>query len=367
MSFTETKLLRHPTVEKAYALVTAHLAEQAASQTQASEVYGELSDAPAADVAAALLFRNTAIHDAKKVNPAVARLADVALREGYDGQDPLADNTAHADIALAVSIVMARDVEEEIIHSAFYVFRSMQHRIGRLDARVAEAAAISSNPRLVSAAQEAIVAMQVSQTRRIDKARADSVFEKSGLPAHPLIEKVYNAERYHDFQVKPHVMPLSFELAAARILVETLDKVEPEMLAAALLNQVFGPRAARIGYLYGARVAKLQNETAPQMDGPSTENIIVKGAADIRAAFGIVALQSWMGDCARVTPEHREEVLCDIEEKAKQFRVLIKAGQLSPAMARRLETEAAAAEALVHAPQNTAIRKPGTPRPLIGW
>jgi hypothetical protein len=134
-----------------------------------------------------------------------------------------------------------------------------------------------------------------------------------------------------------------------------------------LLNQVFGARAERVEYLYGARVAELFNETAPRLAAPSAPDLTVRGAADIRAAFGIVALRGWVAECKRASKDRREELLYDIEKAAKSMRDLIGGGYVAPAMARRLDTEASAAEAVVHAPENTAIRKPGSPRPVYGW
>ncbi len=374
MSFEKTKLLRHPTVEKAYESVKAAVGlghSDVKVAVRAAEVYSTKADKPKAEVAAALLFVCHAYPQVvDTLGPRVKSLTNFAIQmAGYHSVVQAKNgNVDQADIILAQLVVAAQEIEKEIKKSAFYMFDTMQSRIKRLNLMADFAVRAGGDAALAKAAQNALIMLDIAQSQRIDKVRCDSAFAKSGLPAHPLVEKVYEAERYHDFKVNPHVAPLSLEIEMVRILMAEVDHLEPAVIAATLLNQCFGPRAERIEHLYGPRVAELHAASAPRLGLPALDpDWVVKGAADIRAAGMIVATHSWRDECQRTPKKQREEVLCDIEAGARKLRALVTEGQLSPRMARRVETEALAAEAVVHAPENTAMRKPGTPKPQRGW
>lgn len=372
MSFAKTVLLRHPLVEQAYASVAAAVdmrSREVKEAVAAAEVYSAKAADAKPEVVAALLFNCYAYpHVVDTLGDTVKDLTDFALQmaDQYKVVNTQG-NATHADIVLAQVAVQSKVLHKEISKSAFYVFAPMQKRLMTLRVTMEIAALDSASPALVTAAQDAFTKAAMAQTQRIENARQASVFAATGLPKHPLVERVYADVRREKFKVNPHVAPLSYELGAVKILLAEVDHVDPEMIAATLLNQCFRSTPEMLKD-YGSRVAELHAVTAPLASAPTPADYIgVDGAADILAALRTLVLEDRIATFAKTTRAYKEDALYDLEMFMASARRLISTGEVSPRLATRLSTAASTAQNLVHAPENMAIRKPGSPRPSAGW
>lgn len=368
MSFEKSGLMQDALVQSAYMLLQQTIGlrhADARAALKASQLYAAKAKSPKAAVAAALLFNNHAFPAVEKLGPTVEAYAEFAIEmAGLERNLRANGNADHADIILAQAIVAADAEKKEIASGAtFYIYDVKQRLMRRLDDMIAAAAADSQSPALVTAAQTAAVAMRQQQEARVDKVARDSLFAKTGLPAHPLVEKAYNDARAHDLKACPHVAPMGLELGAARVLLAEVSQVEPDVLAALLLNQTHR-KPAEIEKAYGPRVAEIYAATAPLLKSGTT---YAAGADDVTAAIRVVVTESWLENLKRTPKSSREDRLYDLERAAESSRRLLARNHLSAGLAKRLAAAAAAAEAAVHAPENTAIRKPGSPRPDYGW
>lgn len=368
MSFEKSGLMQDALVQSAYMLLQQTIGlrhADARAALKASQLYAAKAKSPKAAVAAALLFNNHAYPAVEKLGPAVEAYAAFAIEmAGLERAVRPQGNADHADIVLAQAIVAADAEKKEIASgTSFYIYDVKQRLMRRLDDMIAAAAAESQSPALVAAAQAAAVALRQQQEARVAKVARDSLFAKSGLPAHPLVEKAYNDGRAHDLKACPHMPPMGLELAAARILLAEVAQVEPDVLAALLLNQTHR-KPAEIEKAYGPRVAELYVATAPLLKSGTS---YAAGADDITAAIRVVVTEGWLEDLKRLPKASREDKLFELERIAESSRNLLARAHVSAALAKRLGAAAAAAVTAVHAPENTAIRKPGSPRPEYGW
>lgn len=373
MSFEKTALLRHPLVEQAYRAVETAVglrAREVKEAIAAAEIYSAKATSPKPEVAAALLFNNYAYPQVvDTLGTQVHALADFALEmAGLEKVVSANGNRDHADIILAQVAVQAAVLKKEISTSAFYIFKPMQDRLLKLKIMADLAAIDSANPALADAAATALAAAGLAQAKRIDNARQDSVFANSGLPAHALVKRVYNDMRAQKFQTNPHVAPLQFEMGVVKILRDKVDHLSPEVIAATLLNQCFvdTPEILR---LYGSRVAELHAASAPvaSADGLRSYDLEVDGAADIRGAIAAYVLENRLATLGKTPAASKEDALYDIEYAMTSARRINASGMVSPRLSVYLDTLASQAQNTVHTPENAAIRKPGSPRPLRGW
>lgn len=372
MSFEKTALLRHPLVEQAYASVQAVVdmrADEVKEAVAAAEIYSAHAQNPKAEVVAAMLFNCYAYpHVVDTLGQQVKDLTDFAIETAsWDKVVTCNGNADHADILLAHVAVQSQVLHKEISKRAFYIFDQMQHRLLVLRTMLDLASLDSDSTALIDQTQSRFAATMQAQVQRIEKVRESSVFAKSGLPAHPLVERVYEDVRQQKFKVNPHAMPVDYELGAVKILLAEVDHVDPEMIAAVLLNQCFKSTPEMLD-TYGSRVAELHAVTAPLASAPQPADYLdVDGAADILAAKRVLVLESRLASFTKTQRASKEDALYDLEMFMTSARKLAATGAVSPRLATRLCTAASAAQNLVHAPENTVIRKPGSPRPDQGW
>lgn len=389
----QTRLLQHPTVEKALNVMRTFFAEDengdafARNAIKTAELMTSHAQTPDPDAIAACVLMNGMIirYEAQQFAATVSPKAADYLEKFYnlDPDHPGVLSPAEQQVLLASSIRGLGDVARVIAADDFYDadsgayldYREIKNILDTnqkvLDAILPQTA----EQDMAALALATFTAANDALEAKVKEKQAALAFEKTGLPDHPFVRDVYNYMLADNLSRHPMGGYADTNARIARILVETGATQDPEVIGAALLNQHHVQEPDTLAGRFSPFLAALFKASSPWARlGGGTEDTAppqVQRLADmITNAHRLSFLE---GDLAHY-PLYKErmgveslytwlETLEGLAEKVKKSA----AEEMHAPLKTRMEQAATGARWLMYVPENKAIRAPGTPKRDAGW
>ncbi|MEZ0226876.1 MAG: hypothetical protein ACAH83_20130 [Alphaproteobacteria bacterium] len=387
MHFEDTKLLRHPTVEKAYNEMRKMFSDGddfAKEAVRAGELMTAHCKTPDPDAIAAavlldgMVIRYQASSFAASVSPRAAEIMQNIY--DFDIDNPVFKSAAEQQIVLAHSVIGLDQIYGEIKsgnvnHTIEY--NNVKRSLDANERSLLKVIEQTGEGDLAATAVEKLLVTKAALDDLVRKAQAENAFEKTGLPNHPLVRDVYEAMKDWDFDGHPVGGYAKTNAAIARVVVDTGASSDPEVISAALLNQYSMIRAGhRKPADFSERIGELYEESSPwaslgtggKRQPPKTpEGKIICDAALVHFLERQVSgYKEYVQDKELFDEHSAARQLEDIE--GLRDRVEASAAlQDHPGLKSRLEGAVASASLLMNEPANTSIRKPGSPPIDPGW
>jgi len=378
LTFNDTKLLRHPTVERAFEAMRGLIGMDddvmALSAVAEGELVTQYAKHPDPDaVAAAVLLGGMVVKYkpesfAEYVSPKAAEYLERLL--DFDPENPKAETRGEQQVLLAMSMrgleqVRGAIAKEDIDYPE--ISRALKNNESSLKKLIQNPLV----PEMAEIALSRFIEARDALNARVAAKKSELAFENTGLPDHPLVKKVYTHMR--DWNLKQH--PMGGYCETNRDIAKTLIGAgvqDPEMIAAALLNQYSGKidMAAK----FSPRVADLYAETsawaslgsgAPKPQ-PTPDGETIRHAA--RAYFLDRMLRGYQDYTGKKGFDKTEAAL--MLERIEDMRDRLSNGipaEQSPEMRRQMQYLVSNADGLMNMPKNAKIRKPGSPKIDMGW
>lgn len=390
----QTRLLQHPTVEKALNVMRTFFADDdngdafARNAIKTAELMTAHAQKPDPDAIAACVLMNGMIirYEAQQFAASVSPAAADYLEKFYalDPDQPGVLSPAEQQLLLASSMqgldgllrVIAADDFYDAESGTYLDYRRVKQILDNnqkaLDALLPQTA----EQDMAALALQKFTAAQDALETKVKAAQAALAFEKTGLPDHPFVRDVYEYMLADNLQRHPMGGYADTNTAIAKILVETGATQDPEVIGAALLNQhhvkepdilarKFSPFLAALFQASSpwARLGKGEEDTAPPRE--------VQGLADRithahRLSFLEGNLATYPVNKERMDPESLYDWLERLEELTEKVQKSA-AAETHPALKSRMEQAVTGARWLMYVPENKAIRTPGTPKREPGW
>lgn len=371
--FEDTKLLRHPTVERAYDEMRKFFLEGedfAAQAVRAGEIITAAAKNPDPDaIAAAVLLDGMIVSYqassfASSVSPRAAEI--VQNMYDFDAENPSFAGVAEQQIVLAHSIIGLEGVHDMIRRDALYStmdYENVKRTLATNEKCLLKAIEGMTESGMAAVAVEKLLITKSALDDLVRRRQAELAFEKSGLPDHPLVREVYESMKASNLAGHPLGGYTDTNAAIAKVIVDTGASSDPDVLCAALLNQ-YGAGDKKPAAGFSPRIGALWAETSAWAHGEkpasTPEGRIIRHAAHIYFMDGMLeALQKPGQEISAYGLEHLEDMKkrldSDIAEGANR------------ALLPRLQAGSEAARRLMNKPENVEIRKPGSPRIDPGW
>lgn len=384
--FEETKLLRHPTVERAYNVMRTFFEggdDWAKQAVRAGEAITASAKNPDPDAIAASVLMNGMIvsYEPEQFETSVSPKAAEYLKKFYelDLEKPKFSTAGEQQALLGQSIVGLEDLAAEIKSGSvqhFIEYRNAKQLLDANDRALQALARKTTEKEMLAVAQTKYVEAHQALDDVVTRHQTQLAFEKTGLPGHPVVRAVYEEMKAWALDGDPLGGYARTNADIAKVLVETNATQDPEVIAAALLNQYSVLRGSknpsefspRIGDLYKqsspwARFGKEDGEAAPKTE----EALTIRHAAAVHFLERMVeGYKDYAQHKDRFEPAHAAITLENIEDM-KDKAAAAAQEQSHPGLKARLEKAVQAADALMNAPENTRIRKPGSPKIDRGW
>lgn len=378
LTFNDTKLLRHPTVERAFAAMRGLIGMDddvmALSAVATGELITQYAKQPDPDAVAAsvllggMVVRYKADSFAEYVSPQAAEYLERLL--DFDPKNPKAETRGEQQVLLAMSMRGLEQVKGEIAKD-YIDYRELSQILKNNESSLKKIIRNPLEPELAEIALTRFVEAQDALNARVTAKRAELAFENTGLPDHPLVKKVFTHMR--DWNLKQHPMggycETNRDIAKALIGAGVQD---PEMIAAALLNQYSGK--VDMAKQFSPRVADLYAETsawaslgssAPKPQ-PTPDGETVRHAA--RLYFLGSMLRGYESYTGKKGFDKTEATL--MLERIEDMRDSLSNGipaEQSPEIRRQMQYIVSHADGIMNMPKNAKIRKPGSPKLDMGW
>ncbi|HYD17308.1 MAG TPA: hypothetical protein VEF76_02375 [Patescibacteria group bacterium] len=380
MKFEDTKLLRHPTVEKAYNVMRTFFTDGddwAREAVRAGEIITANAKNPDPDAIAASVLMNGMVipYEAEQFEQSVSPRAADYLKKFYalDLENPKFSTAGEQQVLLATSVIgleaiQAKIAAGEVAHVIEY--RNVSRVIDMNERSLAEIARDgTTEPEMLQAAQTALASAQNALANVVAQRVNELKFENTGLPDHPTIRGVYEEMKAWAFDGDPLGGYAQTNAAIARVVAESVTS-DPEVIGAALLNQY---STLRPGHKkpedFGPRIGELWQQTSPwaRLGPDGADNApTTPEAVNLRAAAGLYFLESQIESMKTYPPEgeHDARRLEQLEDQRNKIASAANLQDKGP-LKTRLENAVAAADLLMKKPENLKIRKPGSPR--LDW
>ncbi|TAL28741.1 MAG: hypothetical protein EPN97_14175 [Alphaproteobacteria bacterium] len=385
--FEDTKLLRHPTVEKAYYEMRKFFSDGddfAREAVRAGELMTTHCKTPDPDAIAAavlldgMVIRYQASSFAASVSPRAAEIVENIY--DFDVDEPVFKSAAEQQIVLAHSILGLDQIYGEIKSGGVNHTIEYNNVKRALDANERSLLKIidkTGEGDMAAVAVEKLLVTKSALDDLVRRAQADIVFEKTGLPDHPVVRGVYESMKAWDLDGHPIGGYAKTNAAIARVVVETGASSDPEVISAALLNQY---STMKEGHKkpsdFSERIGELYEESSPwasmgkggKRQPPKTpEGKIICDAALVHFLERQVAgYKEYAKDKERFDEDSAARLLEAIEGLKDRVETAA-ALQDHPGLKTRMDKAVAVAGLLMNEPANTAIRKPGSPKMDPGW
>lgn len=389
----QTRLLQHPTVEKALNVMRTFFADDdngdafARNAIKTAELMTEHAQKPDPDAIAACVLMNGMIirYEAQQFAASVSQEAADYLEKFYN-LDPDAPGTvtpAEQQVLLASSIQGLDDITRVITADDFYdaengtyldyrrVKQILDTNQKALDAILPQ----TSEQDMAALAMQKFTAAKDALDAKVKAAQAELTFEKTGLPDHPFVRDVYNYMLADNLQMHPMGGYVDTNTAIAKILVETGATQDPEVIGAALLNQHHAKEPDILDRKFSPFMVALFKASSPwaHLGEEEQKNIapeVTTLAASIKHAHHLHFLERSLAHYPLNKERMDGESLYSWLEMLEMITDKVKKGaaeETHPALKSRMEQAAEGARWLMYVPENKAIRAPGTPRREPGW
>lgn len=406
--FDDSQLLDHPTVRRAYTVMRGFFSkgdDYARQAVKMGENITRLAAAPDPDAVAAAVLQGGMIipYRAESFKDSVSEGAAKLLRNlrKLSTRNPQLPTEADRQFMLALCIEGLENIKDKVETGEFWSYKDARKMVETNERTIAAAAAKGPEDALLLHAQEKLLQASEALENRARRLEAQASFESSGLPPHPTLKKAYaliaTREKKRDrFAVGYRTLGLGI----AKVLFET-GTTDPDMLGAAILNQhylaagfkgkesdLFENQArweqqhkeateaglAKMRAQFSERLIEIYRETSPfsdirEINPPviSEERAMISGATYVylleeAQKTYLEKQKARAGDFKSYTgPLLLEQIEDYAKIVGRQAGVMADAG-----LKARMEQAVTSANALIHAPANVRLRKPGSPS-LRGW
>jgi len=390
----ETRLLQHPTVEKALKALFGFFADDengdafARNAIKTAELMTEHAQKPDPDAIAASILMNGMIlrYEPQQFAASVSPGAAHYLRRFYDidPENPAGAAPAEQQVLLASSIQGLSQIARVIADPDFYdadsgiyldyrrVKQILDNNRKALDALVPQTAERG----MAALALEKFTAAQEALEAKVKAAQAERAFEKTGLPDHPFVRDVYDYMLADNLQMHPMGGYAETNARIAKVLVDTGATQDPEVIGAALLNQHHPKAPDVLESRFSPFLAALFNASSPWARFGGAEDR-QPPAPEVRRLGEMITHAhhlSFLEETLAHYPLYKErmgrESLYNWLESLESLTDKVKKGAAAEPHAglkSRMEQAAAGARWLLYVPENKAIRAPGTPKREPGW
>jgi len=269
-------------------------------------------------------------------------------------------------VLFAQSIVALKDTVKKINDGTAWKYSITSDEIDGHKKSILAAADSTEQP-LVQAALKQLQVTSTALEDLVRKTQAAAAFEKAGLPEHPTLREAYALLRTQETKgdrLFAHKSDMGARLV--KILVETGASSDPDVLGAALLNQYGEKRDGALSKKFSPRLVKIYRGTTPfnrasRKSPPSAETTL------ILQAIRVYSLEADLQDYPQCKGKYDTfGALENMEYTAKNLAEVI-SDETPPGLKARMEKAIASANAVMNAPKNQKIRKPGTPPRDPGW
>ena len=390
----ETRLLQHPTVEKAYQVMRTFFADDKSGDAFAREAIrgGELISRFAAKpdpdaIAAAVLMDGMIIrYDAQQFAQSVSPKAADYLQKFYDLdiENPVFTTEAERQILLAASIKGLDHINGVIAAPDFYDAENEMYQDYRRVKQILDANEVSlqkilphtEETAMAEFALESFIRAKEALNEKVATAQAELAFENTGLPAHPFVRAVYEYMLADNLERHPMGGYVDTNRDIAKLLVETGATQDPEVIGAALLNQHYCEDQSVLAEKFSPRLLELFQASSPWARmGTEKETEALSADAQvwgktITHAHHLNFLEGNITHYPLYKERMEEHSLSRWLEDLESLHDKVKKGaaeESSPALQKRMEQAVHAAHWLMYVPENKAIRAPGSPKIDHGW
>lgn len=261
MEFNDTKLLRHPTVERAYEELQIlceacgippkmenHMFRLA---VRAGETISQQAMKPEPDAVAAgllqgfMLETDYSVQDcAQRVGVGVAQclrvLSDGTAMQAF--QEP-----AIQQVILARAINLTQDWKENLAKPHIEL-REIKEQLQSLRKTFDKFLEQATEAHLAINLEAELTSAEVLYKHRVHQRHTELDFDKSGLPDHPTIRQAYNLFKDDDLSRDPNGERVPFAASVAKIIVKTGASSDPDVIGAAILGDYNMPSVADSTY-----------------------------------------------------------------------------------------------------------------------
>lgn len=385
----ETRLLQHPTVEKALEVMRTFFADDqngdafARHAIKTAELMTEHAQKPDPDAIAACVLMNGMMirYEARQFAATVSSKAADYLEKFYalDPDQPGTLTPAEQQVLLASSIQGLEHIARVIADPDFYDaqngiyqdYRRIQEILDTNQKALDTLLPITSEQNMAALALEKFTAAQDALSAKVKEKQAALAFDKTGLPDHPFVRDVYDYMLADNLQMHPMGGYVETNTRIAKVLVETGATQDPEVIGAALLNQHYAKEPDVLARKFSPFMVALFNASSPwarfggtaEQETPSPE--VQRFASMITHAHHLCFLEESLAHY----PLHKERMeqntlygwLEDLESMTEKVK---KGAAEEPhaALKARMEQAVTGARWLMYVPENKAIRAPGTPK-----
>jgi hypothetical protein len=385
--FEDTKLLRHPTVEKAYNEMRKFFSDGddfAREAVRAGELMTAHCKTPDPDAIAAavlldgMVIRYQASSFAASVSPRAAEIMQNIY--DFDVDAPVFQSAAEQQIVLAHSILGLDQIYGKIKggnvnHTIEY--NNVKRALDANERSLLKIIDKTGEGDMAAVAVEKLLVTKSALDDLVRRAQAEMAFEKTGLPDHPVVRGVYEHMKDWDLDGHPIGGYAKTNAAIARVVFETGASSDPEVISAALLNQYSTMKeghkkpaefSERIGDLYAESSPWASLGTGGKRQPPKTPGgkIICDAALVHFLECEVTGYKEYAKDTERFEEPSAARLLENLEDLKDRVETAA-ALQDHPGMKSRMEKAVAAANQLMNEPVNTSIRKPGSPKMDPGW
>lgn len=390
----ETRLLKHPTVEKALKVMFGFFADDengdafARHAIKTAELMTTHAQTPDPDAIAACVLMDGMIirYEAQQFAASVSPKAADYLEKFYnlDPENPAGATPAEQQVLLAASIQGLAHIARVIADPDFYDaengiyqdYRRVKEILDTNQKALDTLLPITSEQNMAALALEKFTAAQDALTAKVKEKQAELAFDKTGLPDHPFVRDVYAYMLADNLQTHPMGGYVDTNTRIAKVLVETGATQDPEVIGAALLNQHYAKEPDALSQKFSPFMAALFNASSPwarfgteaEEQAPSPE--VQRFAAMITHAHHLSFLEESLAHYPLYKERMEKDSLYGWLEDLESLTEKVKAGAAEEPHAglkTRMEQAVTGARWLMYVPENKAIRAPGTPKRERGW
>lgn len=372
--FEDTKLLQHPTVERAYSEMRRFFSDGddfARAAIRAGEIMSERSKAPDPDAIAATVLLDGMIirlQTAPFAATVSQRAAEIMQNMyDFDPDNPHFESAAEQQIVLAHSIIGLEQVYDDIKDDRLYStidYENVKRTLEANEKSLLKAIEGATENDMAAAAIEQLLITKSALDDLVQRKQSALDFAKTGLPDHPLVREVYEYMKAENLSKHPLGGYTDTNAAIAKVVVETGASSDPDVICAALFNQYYMADRTRDPAEFAPRIGELWRETSAWAHGTKSaateEGRLIRHAAHIYFMEETLASMDKRGDAlSAISLEQLEDMKDRLDKDIAEGT--------HPALLPRLEKGIAEAHRIMYAPQNFKTRKPGSPRIEMDW
>lgn len=378
LKFEDTRLMRHPTVERAYNVMRTFFEggdDFALKAVGAGEIISAYAKNPDPDAIAASILMDGMIvaYEASQFATSVSPKASEYLEKFYnlDLENPAFTTVGEQQVLLAHSIQGLEQVRANI-ESENPDYRRIAQALDVNEKALLKIIHTTSETDMAQIALEKFVKAKQALNDLVKVKQAELDFDKTGLPNHPDVKAVYEHMKAWDLSGHPLGAYTQTNTGIAKVLVDTGATQDPDVIGAALLNQYHPASGGALEGKFSDRLVELFKATSPWARDDEAAKDTRAEVETIRSAALVYFVERQAEGYRKFADSEEFDTMqaAFALERIESLRDRLEAQavkETAPALKARMEAAVKDCDSLMHAPENTAIRKPGSPQLDPGW